>query len=359
MAIAAAGDGSYEWLRERLALIAPAARDSERELLWVDAQRRLAVARDAKGRVEVFIVGPALFANTRIVRDSVEHQSWTTSKGHELAATRVVLPPMPHYDGVAAFLCTELLSNGVQDEPQRSFDLTEPVLAMALARTQLTDQVLMGLVGELALLDSLLRRCSRSEVETVLESWAGSSPSSRDFQLGSVGIEVKTTTALSSTHHVQGTHQVEIGHSNTGAPESLLFLLSLGVNWIVDEEGGTTLPRLVDSILAKVEDEQAREGFVARVKQYGGDAAIGYDHVRDRERPRYLQRFSFRFERLYDMTDPRIMVLRSPQVVGLSDIEPSSITFKIRLRDQVRGELNPVTGWHALTGAILNAVGLD
>jgi hypothetical protein len=359
MATGTTGDRSYEWLRERLAHIAPAARDSERELLWVDAEKRIAVARDIKGKVEVFIVGPALVAKSRIVRDSVEHQSWTTSEGRELPATRVVLPPMPHYDGVAAFLCTELLSNGVQHEPQKSFSLTEPVLAMALARTQLADQVLMGLVGELALLDNLLRRCSRSDVETVLESWAGSSPSSRDFQLGSVGIEVKTTTALSSTHHVQGVYQVELGHSNTGAPESALFLLSLGVNWIAGDEGGTTLPRLVDSILAQVENEQAREGFAARIKQYGGDAAIGYDHVRDRERPRYLQRFSFRFERLYDMTDSGIKVLRSPQLVGLSDIEPSSVTFKIQLRDQVRGELNPLTGWQALTGAILNAAGLD
>jgi hypothetical protein len=346
-------DASYEWLRDRLSTLAAAKHEGERDLVWVDGQKRLAVARDVRGRVEVFVVGPPLTAHTRIVKDSLEHESWTTSTGSALPANRVVLPLAPHFDEVAAFLCTELINNGVQGNAQTAFDRTEPLLALALTRTQLADQVLLGLFGELALLEALLSEAPSTSSEVVMTSWAGSSPSARDFQLENVGVEVKTTTSPASVHHVQGVHQVELGHSNSGAPESHLFLLSLGLTWVTEDDGGRTIPDMVDSVLELVTDVQVRTDFLARIKQYGGDAAIGYDHEHDRDRPRYTQRFSFRFERLYDMTDPRIRVLRSADLVGLSELDPSSVTFRVQLPNHVRGELNPVTGWRSLAATIL------
>ena len=71
---------------------------------------------------------------------------------------------------------------------------------------------------------------------------------------------------------------------------------------MADTEVGRSLPDLVESILRLVPDEQDRVDLLARIKQYGGDAAIGYDHARDRAKPRYAARFYFRFERLYEDT---------------------------------------------------------
>ena len=100
---------------------------------------------------------------------------------------------------------------------------------------------------------AVLASASDADRATVLGSWAGSAPSARDFQLGSVGVEVKTTQGASSVHHIEGVHQVELGHSNQGVAETALFLLSLGIGWVASEDEGHSLPELVDSILTSFE----------------------------------------------------------------------------------------------------------
>lgn len=348
---------TYEWLREQLAGVAPAHDSAARDLLWVDLEHRLAVARDAASRVEVFITGPPLIAATRVVGDALEHDTWSTFHGGELPATRVVFPRGEHLDHVAALLCVELLDNGLHRDAQAAFEHAEPLVALALSRDQVTDQALLGLVGELVFFDQLLSQAPANAISEVLASWAGSSPSARDFQLGSVGIEVKTTQSGSSTHHVQGVHQVELGHSNSGGPETALFLLSLDLSWQEQRENGQTLPALVDSLLARISGSGERAALLARIKQYGGDSAIGYDHERDHGRPRYQRMFFLRFERLYDMSDGRLKLLTSATLAGLDHVDPSSVAFRVVLPAQVRGELNPVVGWAAVTSTLFAAAG--
>ena len=80
--------------------------------------------------------------------------------------------------------------------------------------------------------------------------------------VGSVGVEVKTTQSTVSTHQVSGFHQIERGESHGGVPETDLFLLSLGIEWLEGGAGGTSLPDLVDSLLAVTPGHDAQKDFL-------------------------------------------------------------------------------------------------
>jgi hypothetical protein len=251
----------------------------------------------------------------------------------------------------------ELVDHGLADDPQSAFSVVEPLIELALTRDMVTDPTLMGLIGELSLLEHLLAAVPASSVPDVLHAWAGSTPSARDFQLGSVGIEVKTTQGASSIHHVEGVHQVELGRSNDDVAETDLFMLSLGIGWLLTDDDGISLPELVDGVLDLVPGLHDRLDLLSRIKEYGGDSAIGYDHDRDRLKARYAARLYFRFERLYDLTDNRLKFLNSAHLIGLSNVDPGSVAFRVMLDDRVRGDLNPITTWSSSIARILGAAG--
>ena len=350
-------DATYERFRSEIAALSAAPDASNRHLLWM-SKSLLAVARNEINCVELFIVSDhPLRASISVVEDLLAHQVWNSSQGN-VAAARVVLPTGEHFDQLAALLCVELIESGLCEDRQEAFAAVEPLLALALTREMVGDPVLNGLVGELSLLRRLLLQVAVASRSDVLASWAGSTPSSRDFQLGSVGVEVKTTQSTVSTHHVSGFHQIERGESHGGVPETDLFLLSLGIEWLEPGAGGTSLPELVDSVLAVTPGHEAQEDLLARIRQYGGDIAIGYDHRRDRSKGRYSGRFHFRFERLYDVTDDRLELLTREEVNGLKNIDPDSVEFRVVLETRVHGDLNPIAGWTALVPRVLARAGL-
>lgn len=350
-------DATYERFRSEISALSAAPDASNRQLLWM-SDSLLAVARNEVHCVELFIVSAQpLCASISVVQDLLAHQVWASSQG-DLSAARIVLPRGEHFDQLAALLCVELIDHDLGGDRQEAFAAVEPLLALALAREMVGDPVLNGLIGELALLRRLLTQVAPSTRSDVLAAWAGSNPSSRDFQLGSVGVEVKTTQSTVSTHPVSGFHQIERGESNAGVPETHLFLLSLGVEWLETGAGGTSLPELVDSVLAETPGHEAQEDLLARIKQYGGDIAIGYDHRRDRSKGRYSGRFHFRFERLYDMTDDRLELLTRKDVNDLKNIDADSVEFRVVLETRVHGDLNPVASWNALVPYVLAKAGL-
>jgi hypothetical protein len=341
---------SFEWLRAAIEQQPPSKADSGRTLVWANGSKSLALARDPNGTIELFIVAPRLQAGMTAVRLCLTHQSWTTSDGADLDASRLVLPDAANLPGVAAFVCAELLANGLEADPQPAFTATEPVIMLLLHEAAAGNQVLTGLAGELLTLEALTRHSATPD--EVADSWFGHGASSRDFQFGPVGVEVKTTTTSSSTHTVQGFHQVEVGHPANGEPETMLYVLSVGVRWLaIDSQVGRTIPSLVDSILGRLSADAASR-FLARLQQYGGDAGTGYDHDRDREKPHYARPWFATFERLYDMTDERVRVLRSEDVQGITHIDPASVTFQIRLPEQVDGNLNPLSGIEQIAQAL-------
>lgn len=351
-------DATYERFRSDIAGLSAAPDASNRQLQWLSGGL-LAVSRNEVHCVELFVASEhPLRASISLVEDLLQHQVWASPQG-DISAARIVLPRGEHFDQLAALLCVELIDSGLDEDRQGAFAAVEPLLALALSREMVGDPVLNGLIGELALLRRLLNQVAAHSRPDVLAAWAGSNPSSRDFQLGPVGVEVKTTQSTVSTHKVSGFHQIERGESDGGVPETDLFLLSLGIEWLEVGAGGTSLPELVDSVLAVTPGHEAQEDLLARVKQYGGDITLGYDHRRDRSKGRYAGHFHFRFERLYDMTDDRLELLTREDVNGLKNIDPESVEFRVVLESRVRGDLNPVAGWNALVPRVLKSAGFS
>lgn len=346
---------SFEWLREAIVQLPRAAEEAGRDLTFADAARSVAVARDHEGRMEIFLIGPELQATLKPVVNSLQFQEWTTTNSDALPANRLVLPNDNYFSAAAAFICIELVAAGYSEQPQRVFSLVEPLVAMFLTRVELGDRVLLGLVGELSLLDALSRRPGSHRVDELVDAWAGFAPSSRDFQFRRAGVEVKTTTAANSVHHMQGFHQIEFGHSVNGAPEERLYLLSLGFTHVPDDaQGGISLPDLVGSIAKRITSEGVRDAFLRHIQQYGGDTAIGYEHERDQDVPRFKPRFAPIFERLYDLADERLKLLRRVDVEPHTNVDAESVEFRVNLPHQVNGELNPIAGMNAIVAALLD-----
>jgi len=338
----------YEWLRATIANLPAAGTPDDRDLVWADATHALAVARDPENRLEVFIVGDRLEALDPVVASNIVHQVWKSAVGEPLPANRLVLPAAQHFDGVAAFICCELLEHGADIDPVEAFRRSEPVIALALRRAALSNQALVGLAGELFVLAELVG-CLPHRALQLVGGWCGSVPSSRDLQLGPVGVEIKTTTGGDSVHHIQGIHQIEPGVGVDDMPETHLFLLSIGVQWLhADESAGRSIPDLVEAIIGTLPDTQMAAEFLARVKQYGGDAAAGYDHTSQSTVARFRRRFRTRFERLYDLSDDRLRLVRGENVEHAAHVEIDSIAFRVRLPRKVRGDINPVHGMPAV-----------
>lgn len=346
---------TYEQVRAKIAGLPLARRREERALEWVDPDR-LAVSRDETGAIELFMVGERLFPAIPVVDDRLKHQEWERADGEPLLANRLVLSDAPQFERVAAFLCTELLAHGLGQNPARAFGVMEPVIALALQRLSLGDEVLLGLAGELVLFNALISRSPPGAAPVLVERWAGSVPSTRDFQLGTVGVEVKTTTGTASRHHIAGVHQTELGHAVDGRPESALYLLSLGVTWLpTDAEDGLTIPGLADSILSRLPDPLSRDRFLAKLLQYGGDPTVGYDHRSPDHPSRYDTRFMLKFERLYDLVDQVVSLPSSADFAQFLHLEVPSVSYTVVLPAQVRGDLNPITGMNAILGRLVGA----
>ncbi|WP_146847677.1 PD-(D/E)XK motif protein [Cellulomonas terrae] len=310
----------------------------------------MAFARDAKGRLEVFLVGDPLDPRERTVRERLLHDTWHTSGGDYLSANRLRLPYDDHYDAIAATILLELLDKGYEYQAVEAFRRTEPLIALALEPARAENAALTGLAGELLALASLIRLEPGSS-EAFLDSWQGWTRSSRDFQLGPLGLEVKTSTTSASRHHVQGWYQVECGVAADGAVETGLHLLSIGIRWLPIDGPGTTLESLVQEIVGAL-PAQRRQDFVGGVRGYGGlNLAIednGAAAQASLRRP-----FISTYERLYDLQDERIRLPRSDDFALFTNLVSDSVTFEIELPERVRGDRNPVVGLAASLSALL------
>jgi len=348
------GEMQFEELVRLVRAAVPAKTSDQREVRWVDAAESLGIARSQVGAVEIFIAGEPLEPVHARLRGRISHQEWLTSTGAPYSANQFTLLNAPHLDGVAALICLELLAKGVGDEDRRAvaFREAEPVIVLALEQAALSNQDLLGLAGELYLMEALAARTSLT-IDFLVDSWEGAGHSTRDFQLGPVGIEVKTTAGSASTHHVQGTHQVELGVSVDEIPETRLYLLSLGVQWVPEgQDVGRSVRDLVETLCERLSEDR-RAYFIGLVRAYGV-TDMGYDLVGG-GKSGFDQKFVATFERLYDMGDDRIKVLRAADLQGLVHVDAGSVTFRVELPERVRGDVNPVPGLQAIAAAVEKA----
>lgn len=340
---------SYEQILDIVRSSTPAPSADDRDVVWCQDGGPVGIARDHDGQIEIFIAGPRLQIHSAVVERHVEHHTWHSSDRPVIEASRILLPRAGHFEPVAAFLCTELLRSGAAADTQLAFTRTELVMELALERLAMADRAILGLWGELTLIESLLRHAAPARHLEIASSWAGFGRSLRDLTLGTIGVEVKTTTRASSSHSIEGTHQIEPTRRDSGGTETSLYLASLGIERLTDETpDGTSLATTVDRILAHADrssdGSRMAELIIDRIAQYGGDEALGYEHNTMHDRPPFTTPYALRFMRLYDMTDPAIHLIRSDDVRRAPLVDSGSVRYRINLPDQVSGDLNPIIG---------------
>ena len=353
---------SYEEICRIVETLERSADADSRDVKWLTSEQLLGMSRNHLGQLEIFIVSDRLSPNLRIVRDNLEYEDWHRNNGIDFSANRLLFPAANHFDSVVAFLCVELLKQGVLIDPHSSFRLQEPVIALALERHAMADTSLVGLLGELLVLYWLMKLTSDDLKIEVLNSWAGFERSARDFQVRSVGIEVKTTRGLRSTHHVSGIHQVEIQQTTAEFLEKNLFLVSIGCSAVKDEsESAINIPILMDAILELIDEvknndvEIVKKSFIERVSHYGIGNEIGYDHSSMSSRERFRRKWSINFVRGYDMSDDSIKVITQDVLFPLSNVVGTSVEFSIDLPDVIRGDLNPTVGMQQTINRIVQS----
>ena len=349
---------SYEQIHELLQTLPSATSHSTRDIRWLDHAQVLGISRDPAGRLEMFLTGTPLDCNSETVRANLVHDDWYRTPEDEFPANRLLLASEDYFDAVAAFLCAHLIENGVSRNVQRGFAQSEPVIALALERSRLQGESLIGLIGELLVLRALLV-CWPAQTPAVLGSWYGYTRSSRDFQVGTVGIEVKTTRGNRSRHHVHGLRQIEPGHTPTGGFETNLFITSIGLEAVESSDanpGAWTLPHLVAAIVELIassvgnatQASELIEKFLSAVQQYGLDSGWGYDHQDAQHRLMYGQAWQTVFTRSYRMGDPAIAVPHTAECTRYTAVDLDSLKFVIDLPTQITGDTNPLVGLPAL-----------
>jgi hypothetical protein len=350
---------TYEDLLADIGILARPREAGERKVFWLPGAKDLGVSRTPEGRLEIFLVGPKLATSRPGLKDALEFGGWfrEQSDTESFEANRLILPAMGYFDQVATFLCIELLRNGAESDIASAFKRSEPIIDLVIERLRLSDGALLGLFGEMLVLDALTQRARDDEVAEIVENWSGWKQSLRDFSFGTVGVEVKTTTRNTSTHEIQGVHQIELNDGLSGGPvETSLLLVSISVNYTAGHENAVTLRDLVDRICGRLEQisrEDARTIFLSRVREYGAESGFGYNHTTMAQDPAVLRPIEVLFVRGYNMADPNVSVLRRADIVRHQHVDLGSLKYTVDLPGKVSGDLNPATGLQQVAKLIL------
>lgn len=347
---------TYEDILAEIAAIPDGLGDRDRDIYWLTPGQVVGVARDPSGRLELFLAGAELQPRTATVRNAVEFHSWHRANGEPLRATRLLLPAYGHYDQVGSFICTELLREGADQDIERAFLNSEPIIELAIQRLQLSQSALVGLAGELLLVERLCRLADSHLVAQVVESWDGWRRSARDLTWQGTGLEIKTTLHSTSTHSVGGIHQVELADDSDGRQsEEQLLLVSVGLQHSPPDSNSFSIPALVQRIVERLTStghESAVGKFLRRVSAYGTESGFGYDHQSMSEDVPFTMAFTAAFVRGYDMSDPDVEVLRRGDISKRHHVEISSVTFQINLPAIINPQ-NPINGAGAIAEFVL------
>lgn len=344
---------SYEEILDVVSSVPCAAAGDARDITWLTHGEVIGIARDQAGRLEIFLSGEEMRPRTATVRAALQHQQWYRAEGTPLAASRLLLPAFGHFDQVCAFVSTELLRNGADDDLERAFIETEPIVELAIKRLLLSESAMLGLAGELLILEAMCRQVEENLVDQVVASWDGWRRSARDFVWGDTGVEVKTTGRATSAHEVQGVHQIEPTGLEDGGAEQRLLLVSIGLQPSEPSTSSFSIPMLVQRIVDHMGATGDVTQFLANVATYGSESGFGYDHAVMAADAPFTTTFSTAFVRGYDMSDPAIEVLRRDDVADHHHVELQSVTFRINLPATVSAH-NPVPGTNRVAREILS-----
>ena len=347
---------NYEELLEQINAVPAGVTGNDRSITWLTDAKVVGLARNNRGHLELFLAGDQLKPRTSTVKSAIQHHSWHRDTQPPLSANRILLPSLGHFDKVGAFIAAELLREKADANLERAFAVTEPLIELAIKRLEISENAILGLIGELLLLDALCRRADDVHVGPLVQGWDGWRRSARDLTWQGTGVEIKTTTRTTSSHAVHGVHQIEPAAATDDGPgESRLLLVSIGLRQTDPNVPALSIPSLVESIVARLTASGASglvDEFLKRVAMYGSESGIGYEHATMANEAPFTTPFSVTFVRGYDMADPAVEVLRHDDVVALLHVDVQSLTFRVDLPATISLN-NPIVGARRVAEAIL------
>lgn len=347
---------SYEEVLDQINAIPAGITGDDRTITWLTDAQVVGLARNNRGHLELFLAGDELKPLTSTVRSAIHYHSWHRDTQPPLSANRILLPALGHFDQVGAFIAAELLREKADINLERAFAVTEPLIELAIKRLEISENAILGLVGELLLLDALCRRADDAHVGPLVQAWDGWRRSARDFTWQGTGVEIKTTTHTTSSHVIHGVHQIEPISATDDAPgEARLLLVSIGLCQADPNVPALSIPSLVESIIERLTASGAHglaDEFLRRVAMYGSESGVGYEHATMVNEAPFTTPFIVAFIRGYDMADPAVEVLRRDDVVAHQHVDAQSLTFRVELPASISLD-NPVAGARRVAEAIL------
>ena len=171
---------SYEEVLEQINAVPAGLTGNDRTINWLTDAQVVGIARNSRGHLELFLAGQQLKPRTSTVKSAIHYHSWHRDTRPPLSANRILLPALGHFDQVGAFIAAELLREKADANLERAFAVTEPLIELAIKRLEISENAILGLVGELLLLDALCRRADDMYVGPVIQAWDGWRRSARD-----------------------------------------------------------------------------------------------------------------------------------------------------------------------------------
>lgn len=347
---------SYEEVLAQISAIPAGTTGDDRTITWLTDAQVVGLARNSRGHLELFLAGDPLKPRTATVKSAIHHHSWHRDTQPPLSANRIRLPALGHFDQVGAFIAAELLRENADANLERAFAVTEPLIDLAIKRLEISENAILGLVGELLLLDALCRRVDDSHVGPLVQAWDGWRRSARDLTWEGTAVEIKTTTRATSSHAIHGVHQIEPVLGTGDDPgEARLILVSIGLHQADPNTPALSIPSLVEGIVERLGATGASglvNEFLTRVAMYGSESGVGYEHATMASEAPFTAPFTVTFIRGYDMTDPDVQVLRRDDVVAHQHVDAQSLTFRVDLPATININ-NPVSGARRVAEAIL------
>lgn len=348
---------SYEAVLDQINVVPAGKIGDDRAITWLTDAKVVGIARNNRGHLELFLAGDELKPRTGTVKTAMRYHSWHRDSLPPLNANRICLPALGHFDQVGAFIAAELLRENADVNLERAFAVTEPLIELAIDRLEISENAILGLVGELILLDALCRRAADPQVGRIVQAWDGWRRSARDFRWEGTGVEIKTTTRATSSHAIHGIHQIEpIPASDDDAGEVRLLLVSIGLCQADLNAPALSIPSLVESILDRlraVGSSGLLDEFLKRVSVYGAESGIGYEHTTMANEAPFTTTFRVTFVRGYDMTDSAVQIPRRDDLINYQHIDIQSVNFRVELPATISLN-NPIVGARRVVGAILS-----
>lgn len=347
---------TYEVVLDQITAIPAGSAGDDRNITWLTTSQVVGLARNSRGHLELFLAGNQLKARSSTVKSAMQHHSWHRENQPPLSANRILLPALGHFDQVGAFIAAELLREKADVNLERAFAVTEPLIELSIRRLEISENAILGLVGELLVLDALCRRADDVHVGPIVQAWDGWRRSARDLTWEGAGVEIKTTTRSTSSHAIHGVHQIEPAPAtDDNLGEARLLLVSVGLRQAEPDVPAFSIPSLVDTILERLITAGAGglvDDFLTHVSVYGSESGIGYQHAAMANDAPFTTPFTVTFVRGYDMGDPSVEVLRRDDVVAHQHVDVQSLTFRVDLPATINLD-NPVAGIRRVAEAVL------